>query len=168
MPKADEMETWKANGRVVLKRYNRLGAMETVLLNTNKTINLTAEERMLNQDDVYEEQMDPFANGTLSAVRLPESSKESTQAIVDNPNTMTEEELVETLKGHHKTFEKKLGEISSPYVVKRMVAMAQADEEDELGVSVKRMEQLESRLQELTMGDINVINHVGSSDPGNV
>lgn len=152
----EEYETWQANGRIVLRKYNRAGTLEEVMVNTNRRIQLTAAERMMNQDRVVDEKMDPFANGTLSPVRLPESSKASTQAIVSSPNTITEDDMLTALTGHHKTFEKKITEISSPYVLRRMLAMAR---EDDMDISIKRVEALETRLREVTTGDVPVVEH---------
>lgn len=152
-----EYETWQANGRIVLYKTNRLGSMEAVLVNRGRKIQLTEQERIMNQDRVADEKMDPFANGTLSPVRLPDSSKESAQAIVENPNTISEEEMVRILDGHHKTFEKKLADISSPYVVRRMLAIAQGEDVD---ITVKRVEAIEARLRELTVDtDVPVVEH---------
>jgi hypothetical protein len=152
-----EYETWQANGRIVLYKTNRLGSTDAVLVNRGRRIQLTEQERIMNQDRVADEKQDPFANGTLSPVRLPDSSKESAQAIVDNPNTMSEEDMVKILDGHHKTFEKKLAEISSPYVVRRMLAIAQSDDVD---ITVKRVEAIETRLRDLTVDtDIPVVEH---------
>lgn len=152
-----EYETWQANGRIVLRKFNRTGNLEAVLVNSGRRIQLTEQERIMNQDRVADESMDPFANGTLSPVRLPDSSKESAQAIVESPNTIGEEDMVKLLDGHHKTFEKKLGEITSPYVVRRMLAIAQSDDVD---VTLKRVEAIESRLRELTSDtDIPVVEH---------
>jgi hypothetical protein len=134
----EDYETWQANGRIVLRR-----------------IQLTEQERMMNQDYVVEERQDPFVNGTLSPVRLPQS--ETTQAFIDNPNTMSEDDMVELLNGHHNTFKKKLDEISSPYAVRRMIAIAKSDDVD---VTIKRVEALESRLRELTgEDDVPVTEH---------
>lgn len=153
----EEYETWQANGRIVLRKFNRVGSLEAVLVNSGRRIQLTEQERIMNQDRVADAAMDPFTNGTLSPVRLPDSSKESAQAIVDSPNTMAEEDMVKLLDGHHKTFDKKLGEITSPYVVRRMLALAQSDEVD---ITVKRIEAIETRLRELTSDtDVPVVEH---------
>lgn len=158
--KQKDYETWKANGRIVLYKYDRTGGLEETLVNSGRKIQLTEQERLLNQDRCYDESSDPFVNGTLSPVRLPESSAESTKAIVESPNTMTEEEMVELLNGHHKTFESKLSGITSPYVVRKMIALTQEDvDEGGVDVTIKRVEALESRLRDLTT-DVKVIEHV--------
>ena len=147
-----EYETWEARGRVVLRRLNHTGASESVLVNRGRRIQLTERERLMNQDGIADEKLDPFANGTLSPVRIPESST-TAQALVTNPNTISEEEMVKLLDGHHKTFEKRLSEITSPYVVRRMMSLAQ---EGNVDITVKRVEALETRLRELSSDDVPV------------
>ena len=149
----EEYETWQANGRIVLRKLDANGGIQEILVNTGRRIQLTARERQMNSDRVAEEERDPFANGTLSPVRIPDSSKDSAQAIVDSPNTMSDEQLLELVGAHHKTFEKRLTEITSPYVVRRMLAAAQNGEVD---VTLKRVEAIEGRLQELTTDHVPV------------
>lgn len=154
-----ELETWQANGRIVLRKYGINGAVDEVMVNRGKKIQITEKERRLNQARVIDERSDPFANGTLSPVRLPESSDDSTKAIVESPNAVSDEELRELVdNAHHKTFEKRLGEITSPYVVRRMIKMTS---EDDVDVTLKRVEALETRLRELTADkDVHVVEHV--------
>jgi predicted HTH transcriptional regulator len=149
---ADELETWQANGRIVLRKVDAGGKTQEILVNAGRRIQLTEAERQMNEDRVADDKRNPFTNGTLSPVRIPATS-ESAQAIVANPNAMTDEDLLELVGAHHKTFEKKIAEVTSPYVVKRMLAAAQTGEVD---VTLKRVEALEAKLAELTDGEVPV------------
>lgn len=149
---ADELETWQANGRIVLRKIDAGGKTQEILVNAGRRIQLSEAERIMNQDRVADDKRNPFTNGTLSPVRIPDSS-ESAQAIVANPNAMSDEELLELVAAHHKTFEKKIAEVTSPYVVKRMIAAAQSGEVD---ATIKRVEALEARLVELTDDQVPV------------
>lgn len=154
----DDYETWEANGRIVLRKFDASGSLQEVLVNAGRRIQLTERERIMNQDRVAEESMDPFANGTLAPVRLPDSSKASAQALVDSPNTISEEEMRELLVAHHKTFDKKISEITSPYVVRRMLALAENEDDEELEVSMKRIDLIQARLRDLTEdSDVQVV-----------
>ena len=160
----EEIETWEANGRVVLKKFDHAGGLRDVLINKGRKVQLTEKERLLNQDYCIEDELDPFVNGTLSIVRLPKVESESLKAIVENPNTMSESEIVELLTVHHATFSAKLDEITSPYIVRKMIAAAESDDVD---VSAKRLEKLEAKLRELTKVPVNVVEHhrVVSGEP---
>lgn len=148
-----ELETWEANGRVCIRKVDRNGNLEPVMVNRGRRIQLTEEERRLNQLRAASEEMDPFANGTLSPVRLVEGS-EAAEAILSNPNHVTEDDMRELLSGHHKTFEKRLNEFVSPYILRRMIDMAEND--DEVEVSTKRMQAIKDRLKEVSH-DVEVV-----------
>lgn len=162
MSEESEYETWKANARIVLHKFDRSGNMQEILVNKGRKIQLTEQERLINQDRVFDDSMNPFMNGTLSPVRLPGSASDSTKAIVESPNTITTDEMVELLNGHHKTLEKRLDEITSPYVIREMINLTQMDEEDGgVDVTIKRVEALEQRLRSLTEDtDVRVVEHV--------
>lgn len=147
-----ELESWKANGRIVLQKGNNSGQMVPVMVNRGRTIQLTEQERLLIQDMVASEEQDPFMNGTLSPVRLIEGAR-STQAILENPNALADEDVVKLLEGHHKTFEKKVSEITSPYVLQRMIDLIDSDEVD---VSTKRLSAVRERLLTVS-GNVPVV-----------
>lgn len=141
----NELETWEANGRVVIRKSDARGNLAPFMVNRGKKFTITSMERELYQDRAASEETDPFKNGLLVPVRLIEGS-DAQRLYADNPNTMAEEDIRKLFKSHWKVFEKKVAEISSPYILNRMLAMA---EENDAGVTVRQASLVENRLDEV-------------------
>lgn len=153
-----DIETWEANGRVVLRKVSMDGkGLREVMVNKGRKIQLSAHERELNEERCVEESLNPFVNGTLSPVRLPEidEDNESLRAIVENPNTLSESDMQELLTTHHATFDKRMRDVTSPYVVKKLRDMALESDD----VTAKRLEAIEAKLAEVEPVSANVIHH---------
>jgi hypothetical protein len=140
----DVQETWEANGRIVIHKTNASGQIMPTMVNRGKRFTITAVEREAYGDRAASEKQDPFKNGLLSPVRLIEGS-EAERFYADHPNTMTEEDMQKLFKGHWKTFEKRIGEVSSPFILNRMLEMAKSDE----NATVKQQQTIEARLEEI-------------------
>lgn len=140
-----EIETWEANGRIVLHKSNSSGVVTPTLINRGKKFTVTALERQQYADRCASEEQDPFKNGLLSPVRLIEGS-EAERFYADHPNTMTEEGMKELFKAHPKTFEKKVSEITSPFILHRMLELAKSEDE---GATLRQSKLIEARVEEI-------------------
>lgn len=140
-----DLETWKnvAAGRVVLKQYNQRGELHDVLLAGGKVVHLTPNERRINQELAATDDLDVFKNGFLSPVKLLDDEPDSA-VLKANPNVMGEDEMVGLFKAHHKTFEKRIADISSETVLRRLSDLGKAE-----NATFKQLELISSRLAEV-------------------
>lgn len=148
MTEQDVLETWKnqSAGRVVVRKRGEYGVEIDEMVNGGKVLHITSADRRMNQERTAAPAFDVFTNGMLAPIRVGDAAAEFKQ----NANLLTEDDMRGLVRGHHKTFEKKLGEISNPVVVSRLLQIAR--EED---VSVTKVERIEARLEE-----VNPINTV--------
>lgn len=139
-------ELWKNNGEatVVIKKRGEYGLEIEEMITGMKALHITPADRRMNQEAAAMPALDVFSNGMLTPVRLIEGEADLAE-MAENPNLMTEEDMLALVKSHPKTFEKKITEITNPVVVKRLISMAH--EED---CTVKRVESLQARLEEVT------------------
>lgn len=146
---ADEaFETWKNQGlgKVVVKRHGEYGVEKDEIVRGGKTLHITAADRRMNQERAANASLDVFTNGMLTPVRVGSAAEE----FEGNANLLTEDDMRALVKSHPKTFAKKLGEITNPVVVGKLLEIAR--EED---CTVGRVETIEARLD-----DVNPINTV--------
>lgn len=138
----DDLETWQsqARGRIVVKKRGEYGVeVEEMVAGGRKLVISTADRRM-NQERAASMDLDVFSNGMLAPVKLGASAGEFEQ----NANHLTESDMVELVKSHHKTFAKRLEEISNPVVVGKLLEIARRED-----VTLSRIESLEARADEL-------------------
>ncbi len=138
----DDLETWQsqARGRIVVKKRGEYGVeVEEMVTGGRKLIISTADRRM-NQERAASTDLDVFSNGMLTPLRMGSSAGEFEQ----NANHLTEDDMVALVKSHHKTFAKRLEEISNPVVVGRLLEIAKAQD-----VNVSRIDSLKARADEL-------------------
>lgn len=136
----DGLETWQnqAKGRVVVKKRGEYGVEVEDMVAGGRKLHISTADRRMNQERAANEQLDPFTNGML--VMLGDRPEEFAQ----NANQLTESDMVDLVKAHPKTFAKKLGEITNPIVIGKLLEIAKAAD-----VSVSRVESLEARLDEV-------------------
>lgn len=144
------METWKnpTAGRVWINRRDHRGDLKKVeLIGSGKTFHLTADERRANQEMAYNADLDVFANGTLSPVRLV-GSEEEAAAFAANPNHMTEDDmraLVNKPKAKTEAFAERLGSIGNAATLGRLLAIAKDED-----APISRVEAIQARLAEVS------------------
>lgn len=141
-----ELESWKnvSAGLFVYKKVDRLtGRNMEEPVGAGRTFHTLPEERRRYEAECANEALNPFANGLLAAVRLLDS-EEDAKEIASNPNQIADSDIDALFRGHHKTFEKKVGEISSPFTLRRMLERASS-----LDASVKQIAQVEARMREV-------------------
>jgi len=147
---ADELETWKnpTEGRVWINRLDRHGELEKVeVIAGGRTFHISSAERRLNQEMAYNSDLDLFANGTLTPVRMIEGSDDARE-FAANPNLLTEDDmrgLVRKTKASTDSFVERLATIKNPATLERLLSLAR--EED---APLSRVEAIQGRLGELS------------------
>lgn len=135
-------ETWKNQGagNVVVKKRGEYGVEKDEMVRGGKTLHISEADRRMNQERAAAESLDVFTNGMLAPLKVGDSAAE----FAENSNLLTEDEMRTLVRGHAKTFAKKLGEISNPIVVERLLQIAK--EEDS---TIGRVESIQARLDEV-------------------
>jgi hypothetical protein len=144
----EEFETWvnSLQGIIVVKKFGETGRLVDHLVYGGRKIELTPKERRLNSERANSTEQDFFANGSLQPVKLIESEADHA-TLVDNPNVIGDTQMREMFGVQWKAFEKRIGEIDSPLVVRRLIAIA---EEPGTNASVRELETLKARMAELS------------------
>ncbi len=165
----DGMETWKSNaaGMATIKKSVD-GKLQPLTLRGRRVFHVTPNERRMNEAEHATDALNPWKNGTFTAVRLIDSEADA-EEIKANPHQMTEQDMKDLLLGHHKTFDKRVAEISNVAILKVMRALA--DEMDDPSPSVKKVAVLEARVKELDpnatfVRNIEKVGSVGSQSEG--
>lgn len=159
-----EVEMWENPGRsrVVVTKLDARGQRRAEMVNGGRKFHITPLERRMNQELAFDEKLDVFKNGTLRPVRLIEGN-EDTPIIAANPNHMSDSDMVELLKGHAKTFAKRLTEIENAGTIERLLELAESPEVD---ASTSRVQLVRDRLVELTPGDVEEVVATGQVHDG--
>lgn len=139
-------EHWKnaTNGLVVVKKTderNRFTGAESV--RPGGTLVLTTEERRAIEARCVDESCNIFRNGVLM---LTSSDSDVAEELGENPNVFTSDEFQGFFKLHHKSFDKRLGEISNVILIDRLLEAAEAGES---GATVLQVKKLKARREEL-------------------
>jgi len=140
-----ELEIWKSNadGKIVLQRFSVQGGVIHQTIHGHGKVQLTSRERRMNEESAYDDSQNVFKNGMLSPIQIVDA--ETQQAISENPNLLTEEDMRALVKKSPKIFADKLSEITNIILVNKILEIAK--EED---VSIKRVEVIQARVEELS------------------
>ena len=161
MPEPD-VEQWEnvSKGKIGVNKFGPDGTHRTVqeLVGSGGKVLVSPKEReILNQQRCYSDDLDPFQNGFLRLV----SGAEDTE-IASSPNHMSEDDM-RSLFGlrNWMQFRSAVKEISSTFVLERMLELA-SDEED-LDATVKQVEVLQAQLTEAGGGvGVQEVSHAGT------
>lgn len=130
------METWENVGLAVnyIIRENRRGdeVYEQVLGQRN--FKLSTYDRMLTEDKIVDQRLNPFKNGSFRPVIVPEDI-----TIESNPNAMAEADIKRLFAASDTAWEAYMEVIDSPATLRRMLDLAEDSD-----ISLKRTRQLES------------------------
>lgn len=136
------VETWEhispSNWGII--RLDPRGDDRHEVISGRRTFKITTEERIITQDRIQDEHLDPFLNGSFRPVVVPDSITVKT-----NPNALSDEEIERILGSSDIAWDENLKIIDSVATVRRMLEVA----EDFEGMSVKRFRELERRLVEV-------------------
>lgn len=143
-------EVWvnASAGRAWVWTHNQIGERIDRQVPSGGKLQITTADRQLNQEMAADATLDLFTNGTLVPVRLLETA-DDVREIRDNPNLLTEQELVEAFDLPWKSFDKKVGEISNRSALERMVAIAEGDDSG-VEATMRQVRVLRDRLSELS------------------
>lgn len=121
----DKKEIWKNNskGQALVLKYDRQGNLNHELVRSGGKVDVSPDERMLNQDRAADDSLDIFANGIMVPVRLIDGA-EGFEEIASNPNLKTDEDLHEMFKLPWKKFDTELAVISNSTTLNRLLEIA--------------------------------------------
>ncbi len=153
--KSSELEAWEntSRARFSLRRIDARGDIKTELIGGRKTFHLSPEERYLNSERASSAKVDPFRNGRFAPVRLLETTQDA-EEIAENPNLITEDELVELVNGKVEPLRARLSEIEQPLVVERLLEIS--EREDARQTTVKAIEKRLAELKPQTHVEVEV------------
>jgi hypothetical protein len=142
--KVVETETWRnvSNGTVIVIKTDKFGEINRVDVRSGALLQITAEDRELNNEETYIPENSVFRNGALAPVRIPDSS--DAEEIKSNPNIKSEKDLKEMLEVHHSTFKKNVEEIDNLNLLIRLYELAIRED-----VSNSKIQALRSRVVQL-------------------
>lgn len=143
----DGLEAWQnaTKGRVVVHKYGVSGDRRTELVGPARIIQLTPKERRLNQELAWSEEADVFLNGTLQPVRLVEGDEDAAK-LASHPNHLSDSDAKKLFKSNLDKFAERLGEITNPAAVERLLQLA---EDPTIGASFHQHKMVEDRLTKL-------------------
>lgn len=115
------------------------------IVNGRRMVKLTTEERIVTQDRILDEALDPFLNGSFRPVVVPDSV-----TVESNPNALSDEEIEKILNSSDVAFREWLSNIDSVATYRRMLEIADNSE-----ISMKRFRELERRLEDVR-GEVRI------------
>lgn len=123
-----DKETWENSTRsqIWVLTSDTRGEPRSELVRPGQKVQVTVAERLLNSDRAYDSAVDVFRNGSLVPVRLIDSA-EDYEEHANNPNNMSESDMVALFKLSAAQFKKRLQEISNPAALDRIVALSEDD-----------------------------------------
>lgn len=140
-----ETEMWKntTKGTVAVNKLDHRGERYQQLVRGGRSINLTVEERRMNVEMAYDENVDPFRNGTMVPVKIIENDEEI-MALQSSPNVKTDDELSELFDLHWKKFDEEIAKITNPATLGRLYELAV-----EHDATHRQVSSVQARLQEV-------------------
>lgn len=134
------VETWEniAPFTNAIIRVDPRGVERQELVVGRRNFMVTTEERMITQDRIVDQKLDPFRNGSFRPVLVPDSVD-----MKSNPNALSDEEIKSILVSSDIAFSEWLKVIDSPETLRRMIELA-----EESDVSLKRYKEIGGRLAE--------------------
>lgn len=138
----ESFEVWRntGEGRIVVRRMNELGGYRHESVRGGGEVHLSEQERRYNQSLSTVDQ-DPFTNSMMIRIDQDETAAGEMPTL----DRLSDERIDALLDSHWKTMEKAIGDIVSPVAMRRILARA-----EETGASAKRLDQLRSRLLDLS------------------
>lgn len=141
------LEAWQnaTKGRVVVRKYGVGGDIRQEMVGPNRVIQLSPQERRLNQELAWSEEADAFLNGTLQPVRLVEGDEDA-EALASHPNHLSDTAAKKMFSQSLDKFAARLEEITNPAAMERLLGLA---EDPTTGASFHQHKMVEERLTKL-------------------
>jgi hypothetical protein len=135
------VESWEniAPSQNAIIRLNTRGDESPEVITGRRTFMLTTEERLITQDRIVDDRLDPFKNGCFRPVLVPESV-----SIDSNPNALSDDEIRTVFKASDLAWQEWLKVLDSPETLRRLLDLA-----DESDISLKRYKEIATRLSEV-------------------
>ena len=149
-------ETWRnsTKGKRHVLKYGPRGDLETEIVRSGGTVQLTPEEREINMDKAANDKLCIFRNGSLTPVRILDDELQAEFAA--NPNNLGDSEATKLFTAHWKTFDARLDEIDNMLTLERLLDIA---EDPESGATVRQHTAIKARLEEVTGGYVQESDH---------
>ena len=143
-------ETWgnPSAGKVYILTFDHTGKLQSQLVRPGGKVQITTQERLINQERAASPAKDVFNNGRLHPVRIHDSA-EGYAEITSNPNLLSEDDLKELFNLKIGEFRSRLGEISNSNALQRLHDFANGDDED-TKVTMTQAKAIDKRLAEVT------------------
>lgn len=147
------VETWEnvGPGTTGILRLDARGDVRHEMIKGQRSFFITTEERMISQDRVMIDELDPFRNGTFRPVVVPDSVTVKT-----NPNALSDKEINKILQSSELAWTEWMQTIDSVATLRRMMEVAEGLE----AFSLKRFREIEARLVE-----VRPIQRISTNDP---
>ena len=152
MARDANLEVWEnpTDSLVSLHKLDHRGVPYDVLVLPHRRVNLTPEERDMNEGMCASDELNPFRNGLLRPIKLVEDPEDGSNAVV-TANAKSDDELAALLKKSHSVFEKALDEINSPITLRRFLSVAKVADG-----SVKQVQAIQDRLDEIAPSNLGI------------
>ncbi len=139
-------EGWKNNTRALLsvRKYDRRGDLKTEEIPAGRVLNITPEERRINEEMAVTDKVNFFKNGMLTPVRLIEAD-EDFEEIKSNKNLMSEDDMRDLLKTK-RGFKASVEQITNIATLRRIAEIASEENAD---VTLGQMKAIQGRVEEL-------------------
>lgn len=140
------LETWRngSAGRFVFKRFDRMTGRDVEeMVAAGRTLHMTPDERRRYEAECANDELNPFRNGILQAVKLIDT-EEDAREIAENVNNLADSDIDDLFAAHWKVFEKKVSDVSSPHTLARIKQRAAA-----LDATVKQVAVIDARIREV-------------------
>lgn len=153
IPVDSGVEVWRncTPGMTFITKLGEYGKRETELIYGDRTFSITPAERRINQHSYASTDLDLFENGTFQPVSLIDGEPD-TARLLENPNTLTDEDIEKVLAMRGEIFVQRINDISSEAVLARVLEMAR---EPRYEVTLAQYEALKLRQMDLK-GDLDV------------
>lgn len=112
-----------------VEKSNVKGDLELIRVHPGGKIDITSEDRRLNEEKAVSRDGNWFANGALSPAFLVEDAEDYAE-VRSNPNVLSEAEIKDLLKLTAPKLKEALAEIDSPLVLQTLVDIIEAGDVD--------------------------------------
>lgn len=152
------VETWESVSEAMnwVIREDRRGDEQYVPVTGSMRFKITTYERILTQDKIKSQDLDPFLNGQFRPVIVPDSI-----SIETNPNALSDDDIRRIFVASDIAWEEYMAVIDAPATLRRMIQLA-----EESDLSLKRYRELEEKAsatapQRLTQKDQEQFDKMG-------
>lgn len=141
-----DQEIWKnvSRGKRGILRAQAGSKPKRELVNPGREVVLTRADREAYHRVAADDSLDVFKNGALVPVEILDETV--MREFADNPNLITEDDMVKLFKMPQVKFEEKLGQINNIYALERMMEIAENSE----NIAVRKYKRVSEKMTGLT------------------